>query len=252
MYQGLNLHSGGHEVSLDQLADTPYPVATQTWHPIPHINLVEMVKNSLERTGYSITDETHAVAGERYFGLMDLKSDYADRTTTIGLRNSHDQKFPAGMVVGNRVFVCSNLAFNGEVKFARRHTTYIMRDLPRLVDSSIGRINDYEVSQAARIEGYKTTEMNVKDTDHALMSILRAQILPANTVVKVLNEFNNPRHDEFKKDGLTVWRLYNACTEFMKNSLWMLPKRTFALHAILDSFVRMPIEGQIDRQLFPA
>lgn len=248
---GLNLHSGGNEVSLDQLAGLPYPAPTATWMPIPHISLVELVKDSLMRTGYSITDETHAVAGERYFGLMDLKSDYADRTTTLGLRNSHDQKFPAGMVVGNRVFVCSNLAFNGEVKFTRKHTTYIMRDLPRLVDASIGKINDFEVSQAARIHGYKTTELSVKDTDHALMSILRAKILPANTIVKVLDEFNHPRHPEFEKDGNTVWRLYNSVTEFLRNSLWMLPKRTFALHAILDSFIKMPIEGQLNHNLFP-
>jgi len=251
--QALNLHSGGHEVSLDELAMAPIPQATDSYRPLAHIDLVEMVKDSLFRTGYSITGETHALCKERYFGLMDLKSDYADRTTTIGLRNSHDQKFPAGMVVGNRVFVCSNLAFNGEVKFSRKHTTYIMRDLPRLIDSSIGKINDFEISQAARIEAYKTTELDIKDVDHALMSILRAKVLPANTVVKALEEFNHPRHDEFKKGGNTIWRLYNACTEYMKGSLWMLPRRTFALHAILDKFVTsMPIEGQVDQILFPA
>jgi hypothetical protein len=250
--KAINLHSGGYEVSLDELAMLPVSAPTETYFPIPHIDLVEMVKNSLFRTGYSITDETHAVAGERYFGLMDLKSDYADRTTTLGLRNSHDQKFPAGMVVGNRVFVCSNLAFNGEVKFSRRHTTHIMRDLPRLIDSSIGKINDFETSQAARIEAYKTTELDIKDVDHALMSILRAKILPANTVVKALEEFNHPRHDEFKKDGNTVWRIYNATTEFLKSSLWLLPRRTFALHAILDKFVKLPIEGKlVNMDLFP-
>lgn len=250
--KGLNLHSGGHEVTLDQLADLPYPAPTATYMPIPHIDLVELVKNSLMRTGYSITDETHAVANERYFGLMDLKSDYADRTTTVGLRNSHDQKFPAGMVVGNRVFVCSNLSFNGEVKFARRHTLYIMRDLPRLVDASIGKINDFEISQAARIDSYKTTELSIKDADHALMSILRAKILPATTITKALEEFNHPRHPEFKEGGNTVWRMYNSITEFLRGSLWMLPKRTFALHAILDSFVKMPIEGEVlNESLFP-
>ena len=241
----LNLHSGGNTVTLDELAAATTPAATNTFMPIPHINLVELVKDSLVRTGYSITEETHALAGERYFGLMDLKSDYKDRTTTIGLRNSHDHRFPAGMVVGNRVFVCSNLAFNGEVKFARKHTVHILRDLPRLVDSSIGKINAFETSQNARIYSYKTTELNIQEADHALMSILRAQILPANTIVKVLQEFNNPRYDEFKKDGKTVWRLYNSCTEFMKNSLWLLPRRTFALHAILDKFVRLPLEGEI-------
>jgi hypothetical protein len=244
----LSLHTGAYQVSLDQLANVQTPAAKDRWHPIPHIDLVDLVKDSLLRTGFEITEESHALAKshDRYFGLMDLRSTYSDYTTTIGLRNSNDQKFPAGMVVGSRVFVCDNLSFSGEVKFARRHTTHIMRDLPRLVDSSIGRITEYTTSQEARIEAYKTTELPVKEADHALMSILRAKVLPANVIPKVLEEFHRPRHPEFASENDTVWRLYNSCTEFMKNSLWLLPKRTFALHAILDSFVeKMPIEGEI-------
>lgn len=245
MLTGLNLHSGGNTVSLDELAAAPTPANTQSYYPIPHIQLVEQVKDSLFRTGFSITDETHALNNERYFGLMDLKSDYSDRTTTIGLRNSHDKTFPAGLVLGNRVFVCSNLSFSGEIKFSRRHTVNIFRDLPLLVDAAVGRIDAFETNQAARVEAYKTTELDVQTADHIFMSALRAQIVAPSALPKVLNDYLNPQHNEFKKDGFTIWRLFNAFTENMKNSLWMLPKRTMALQAILDSFVRMPIEGSV-------
>lgn len=247
----LNLHSGGHEVTLDQLAYAPTPVATATFMPIPHFDLVNLVKNSLVRTGYEISDEVHALDKERYFGLMDLKSPYSDRTTTIGLRNSHDHRFPAGMVVGNRVFVCSNLAFNGEVKFTRKHTVHIMRDLPYLIDSRIGAIHDYEVKQDTRVNSYKTCELSLKDVDHALMSLLRAKVFAANTVVKILHEWDSPKYEEFKQDGATLWRFYNACTEFMKDNLWRLPQRSFILHNVLDKFtldkftVNTPIEGEL-------
>lgn len=245
MFQGLNLHSGGNTVSLDQLANLPTPPSTQTHIPIPHIRLFEEVKDSLHRTGFAITDETHAVHKERYFGLMNLRSPHHDRTTTLGLRNSHDMTFPAGLAIGNQVFVCSNLSFSGDVTFKRRHTVNILRDLPQLVDNAIGRINSFETSQDARIEAYKTTELSTKDADHAIMSALRAQVVAPSTIIKVLNEYQNPRHNKFKEDGFTVWRLFNSFTEHMKNSLWMLPRRSMALHAILDSFVNLPIEGEL-------
>ena len=251
MLTGLNLHSGGNTVSLDELAAAPTPAHTDTYYPIPHIQLVEQIKDSLFRTGFNVTDETHALNNERYFGLMDLKSDYSDRTTTIGLRNSHDKKFPAGLVIGNRVFVCSNLSFSGEINFNRKHTVNIFRDLPLLVDAAVGRIDAFESNQAARVEAYKTTELDVQTADHIFMSALRAQVVAASHLPKVLNEYLNPQYDEFKKEGFTVWRLFNAFTENLKHSLWMLPKRTMALQAILDSFVRMPIEGYIiNEELF--
>lgn len=240
----LNLHCGGHEVSLDQLAYAPTPVATPTYTPIAHFDFVNLVKHSLVRTGYTINDEVHALHNERYFGLMDLASPYSDRTTTIGLRNSHDHKFPASMIVGNHVFVCTNLAFNGEIKFTRRHTTYIMRDLPYLIDSRIGQIHDYEISQEKRVNSYKTQELNIKDIDHALMSLLRAKVFPANTILKILNEWSTPRYEEFREDGATLWRFYNACTEFLKGNLWHLPQKSFILHNILDKFT--VIQGEYE------
>lgn len=247
---GLNLHSGGNAVSVQELALLPVPEATRTWAPIPHIDLLEQVQDSLIRTGYRIIDETHAIHGERYFGLMDLKSDYQDRTTTIGLRNSHDQSFPIGFAVGNHVFVCSNLSFSGEITFKRKHTRFAMRDLPLLVNAAVSRIGAFEASQDARIHAYKHTTLTVDQADHAIMSALRAQVVPGSAIPKVLEEYLRPQHEEFTKDGDTVWRLFNAFTEHLKNSLWMLPKRTMALHAVLDQFCRMPIEGEIVNPMF--
>lgn len=240
----INLHSGGQLVSLDQLANAHLPIATPTYTPVGHFDFVELVKQSLIRTGYAVNDEQHALHNQRYFGIMNLESPYSDRTTTIGLRNSHDHKFPASMVVGNTVFVCSNLAFNGEVKFTRRHTTHIMRDLPYLIDSRISKIHDFEISQEHRVNSYKNQEMSIKDIDHALMSLLRAKVFPGTTLVKILNEWTTPRHEEFREAGSTLWRFYNACTEFMKDNLWLLPQKSFILHNVLDKFTIL--EGEYE------
>lgn len=45
----------------------------------------------------------------------------------VGLPNSHDQSYPAGLVAGTSVLVCDNRAFAGEVKISRKHTRFALR-----------------------------------------------------------------------------------------------------------------------------
>jgi hypothetical protein len=58
----------------------------------------------------------------------------------LGLRNSNNKRFAAGMVIGIAPFVCDNLAFSGEVKLARKHTVHIKRDLPMMIDNKLDRL----------------------------------------------------------------------------------------------------------------
>ena len=87
-----------------------------------------------------------------------MKSD--DYALVLGLRNSHDKMFPAGIVAGASVFVCDNLSFSGEVKFARKHTRFINRDLPQIVERAIGKLVDLWHDQDARIGAYKEAEVD--------------------------------------------------------------------------------------------
>ena len=86
-----------------------------------------------------------------------------DYCWVLGLRNSHDKTFPAGIVAGASVFVCDNLSFSGEIKFARKHTRFIVRDLPQLVSRSIGLLLAKWHDQDKRIEAYKEAE--ITDTE---------------------------------------------------------------------------------------
>ncbi len=52
----------------------------------------------------------------------------------------------------------------------------------------------------------------------------------------VLHEWREPRHEEFERRN--VWSLFNSFTEDLKEeSLSELPRRTEALHGLLDSHV---------------
>jgi len=58
----------------------------------------------------------------------------------LGIRNSNDMKFPAGLVLGIAPLVCDNLMFCGEVKVTRRHTLNIVQDIKSMITSSFDKL----------------------------------------------------------------------------------------------------------------
>src|SRR5207249_7085786 len=113
--------------------------------------------------GLSIVNQAHSVThdGLRYFGLMEIQNGviHQDYAWVLGLKNSHDKSFPAGIVAGANVLVCDNLSFSGEIKIARKHTRFIVRDLPGLVSGAVGQLSDRWHAQAERINAYRGHEL---------------------------------------------------------------------------------------------
>lgn len=56
----------------------------------------------------------------------------------------------------------------------------------------------------------------------------------------ILQEWRHPRHDAFAPRN--VWSLFNAFTEALKGNLIELPRRTEALHGLLDHHVGFEAE----------
>ena len=234
----LILHCGAHHVSLDEVAKIRTPRATDTWQPIPHRQLIQTVQKTLATTNLTIGSEAHSLThdGMRYFGLMEIHSpskSSEDYCWVLGLRNSHDKMFPAGIVAGACVTVCDNLSFSGEVKFARKHTVHINRDLPQLVQRSIGQLMNRWHHQAKRIEAYKETVIKDAEAHDLIIRACDVGVCSNRLIPAVLHEWREPRHREFEQRD--VWSLFNSFTEALKDgNLVELPKRTEALHGLLD------------------
>jgi hypothetical protein len=234
----LMIHCGGQEVARERLAGTETPPPTATWHPIPHDVLLREVEQSLERNRLCVTAERHALAreGDRYFGLLQVAngSNPTDHSWVLGLRNSHDQSFPAGLVVGSRVFVCDNLAFSGEIVIARRHTRWILRDLPRLVLDGVAQLAQRWHSQEERFARYRETPVTDGEAHDLVIRALDARALTTLQVPEVVREWRRTRHPEFWER--TAWSLFNAFTSVVgTGSVWLVARRTQALHGVFDA-----------------
>jgi hypothetical protein len=239
----LMVHAGGRVASRDEVSAVVTPPSTKTHFPIPHSSFIDLVEKTVENTGLRVTDEAFALShkGNRLFGLLRVEGggeERSDYTTVIGLRSAHDKSFPASTAVGNSVFVCDNLAFIGEQVIRRKHTKNIMNDLPGLLAGSFGRLGEMRVEQARRVDTYKEAELSDRQVNDLLISSMDAQVISSSMIRKVLREYREPRHREFREGGFTAWRMFNAYTEILKESnLFERPKRTQALYGLMDMTV---------------
>lgn len=236
----LCLHCGAHEVPRSQITTVQTPDPTDTWVPIPHHQLIQTVESTLKATKLRVGVQSHSLThdGMRYFGLMEIigKSASEECCWVLGLRNSHDKTFPAGLVAGNSVFVCDNLSFSGEVKFARKHTRFILRDLPQLAQQSVGQLMVKWHDQDKRIAAYKDAEIEDSIAHDLIIRACDVGVCANSYIPGVLHEWREPKHDAFEPRN--AWSLFNAFTEALKGgNLAELPKRTEALHGLLDVHV---------------
>lgn len=233
----LILHCGGVSADRKQLAEMRTPLATDSWQPIPHHELVESVGETLTRSGLTIVNEAHGLArdGARYFGMMQVMNGHNpdDYGLVVGVRNSHDKSFPASLCLGAGVFVCDNLSFSGEVTLARKHTRHILRDLPGLVERGVGLLGDHRRHQDLRIEAYKGKELTDSQAHDVIINALDARVIGSTAIPNILKEWRSPKHDEFS--ARTVWSLFNGFTEIGKGNAMRSLVNTQKLHGLCDS-----------------
>jgi len=98
-----------------QLAAVPTPLGTATHRPVPHVEVVEALVETLSFRHIGVVTEEYAVSkdGMKMFGVLDLDTGMPGCRFSIGVRNSHDRSMRLAAVVGVRVLVCENMAFSG-------------------------------------------------------------------------------------------------------------------------------------------
>jgi len=241
----LMLHCGGHAVETSEINNVVTPTATDSWFPIPHMSLIERLRGLVVDAGMSIVEEKHALArdGQRYFGMFQVAGvqNFALAETVgtvIGLRNSHDKSFPAAIVAGSAPFVCDNLAFSGEIKVARRHTRFILRDLPLLLAGAFGKLMTAWGNQAARIEKYQGFALNDPSAHDLIARAYRNGAISKTQLADVIEQWHTPEHAEWGAER-NLWGLHNAFTNVLRGNVIALPRRSDALHGLLDPLVGM-------------
>ena len=154
-------------------------------------------------------------------------------TQVVGIRNSHDKRFAAGLVAGAMVMVCSNLAFSGEIQIGRKHTRHIGDELPFLIRGAIGQLVSAWDVQDRRIDAYKNTSICDAVAHDLIIHAMDDGVCAPSRIPRVLEGWRRPQHAAF--EDRNCWSLFNAFTETMKGHLHMLPARSGRLHELMDA-----------------
>jgi len=171
-----------------------------------------------------------------------------DYRMTVGLRNSHDKSFAAGLVLGTHVIICSNGMFFGDASFQTMHTPKIMERLPGLIIDSFARILPMQKRMDQAIEIYKNHRTQDTEVHDFLIKSVDRGVIPNSYIPKILGEYRTPGHEEFitrmeHSDRVirTGWTLMNSYSEILKKANPLtLPRRTITLHKMLDELCGVP------------
>jgi hypothetical protein len=104
-----------------------------------------------------------------------------------------------------------------------------------------------------RIESYKQVEIGGDRAADLLVNLVDAKAFPARDIYNAVQEFRNPRHEEFK--GGSLWTLYNSITENLKGGdLAKLPFRTMTVQSVFDRIAghRSQVGEVIEAEILPA
>jgi len=261
----LSICGGNHSlVSIEQVASVPTPpveyrkkenaqgVRNVSYQPVAHHDVVNRTRDSLAKGGFTIQDEVHSLARDdkHYFGLFAV--DHPNRVATdrgcvVGVRNSHDKTFPAGLCAGDAPFVCDNLIFTNTIKLARRHTCNILNDLDFMINRALGKLFGFWHGQDSRIDAYKNRTLGNVYANDLIIKAAQAGALPKSKIIDVVNQWESSDHPEFWDRNVNS--LYNAFTEVYKGNLVQLPNRSDALHSVLDGFVDFNINDHVENTL---
>jgi len=215
-------------ISRSDLAHVQTPPALGRFHqPYPFAAYVDDVTEALDRIGYEVHAEEYEVTPDQqaFFGALEIaprevEGEYipAGHRTLVGVRGSHNQRIPRGLVLGSQVMVCSNLCFSGNIaSFVSKQTKYLHRRLPGLINGAVENIPALVEQQNQTFDRYKDYEFgNPRHGDAALVEIFRQGGLSAAQLGKAVREWDKPCHDEHAEHGYSAWRLLNSVTEALK------------------------------------
>ena len=224
----------GNRVSESEVFNVPSVPFTKTFKPFHHKQVIESIRSALNMVGLGIVSTEYVLGneGKRMFGVFDLDSGTDELGWSMGFRNALDKSFAITIIAGSRVFLCSNLAFDGEAIEMRRHTKGLtIEELEflafRAIKTLIVRLTTFQNWHL----GLKQYDLSDTDAKVMLVDMISQKVFPASKFPRF--------HDlYFGAYEPTLWGFHEATTETLKDTnLLTLPKKNKALNTIINHYI---------------
>jgi hypothetical protein len=94
-------------------------------------------------------------------------------------------------------------------------------------------------SQDQRIEAYKEYELTNAEANDIVIRAYQAGAISKAKIANVVDQWETPEHPEFNDRNMNS--LYNGFTAVLRGGVMQLPKRSDALHSVLDPQVGLEV-----------
>lgn len=203
-------------VTREQLALIPAPQATATWHPIPHIELIDTLQRALSRNQITIREEKFALRhdGSTLFGVLQLGyADTLDGQAAMGICTSNDKSMSIQICAGLSVFVCDNLVFRGDlIALNRKHTSGL--NLRTELATAVLRFQDHFGRLTVEVENLKHHQLDAVQAKALIHDVFARGLMPLRFLPDVSRAYFEPHVEDFVPR--TAWSLHNAFTASAK------------------------------------
>lgn len=234
----LVLHCGASEVTRESLAEIKAPSATDTWHPVSHVDVLTNVESTLSAAGFHIEKARYGLSkgGHRFFGTLDLTTPVSSGVAlAVGVRNSIDKTFPLGFCAGHRCFVCDNLAFHSELLVNHKHTRFGVTRFQEAIALAVSGLEAFRQTEEHRIKRLQLVDCTDVQAESLMLRAYEHRMISARQLPHVIKEWREPRYEEFQ--DRTLWSLLNSFTTVMNDRVKSNPQRharaTMRLQALL-------------------
>lgn len=196
----------------------PRLVATQTFRPVPHGELIDTLDKALAYRNIVTANEEFAVSrgGEMMFGVKILEmSNLTGVTAALGIRAANNKSMAIQITIGMQVFVCSNMAFSSNgIALKRKHTSglNLYEEMVTAVDTFQGRY----LTMEQQVGDLQKREITDDEARVLMFTAFDKKMLPLRFLPEVSKNYFTPPHAEF--EPRTAWSLHNAFSEVLKQA----------------------------------
>lgn len=236
--EGFMIHVDGKEVTREQLDLIPLPPESDTYKPVSHYHLANklLTISQVILKDYLIVGEHYGLArnGNQMFAYFKFQKEAGDMALSLAFRNSYDRSMSIGLAMGASVFVCDNLALQGDIVVMKKHTKNVWLALENTCIQTLYKSQDCFAKITQDAEAMKHRPMEDIDAFKIMGLLYGWDIISPRQLTVVKDEWLRPSHEEFMPRNM--WSLYNACTEALKSSppLTVMEKHVQLHNTIID------------------
>lgn len=203
--------------NLDIILSAAVPAATKTYSPLSHLDLINSVKEQLDKRGLVLKDERYQQNrnGQQMFGHMTVSGFNDEQDMCLGFRNSYDKTMQVGVVGGSRVIVCSNLMFAGDFKSLQMHQGNISQELSIMLGKAADRLEEHYRKLQLDSDKMKQVEVNPRIIHEILGELFYSESVVSEAQLRIIR--GELREQTNFGDG-SLWDIYNHTTEALKTT----------------------------------